>query len=237
MEPDRICEEASSFLWTMPTLHFILKHASIIFEEIGSAIQFLSIWYWSDCALLTKQCSKNYGSSVLTCSKRSGVVPSSTTFVNHSLSVYFQTYQVIGLLSSSPSIFFEILYLPNSLHTYLTCILVALYHKEMSKGLCESMQVLLELMQQFQSNYDIFVILAKTQILWFLLLRSISAGRRLAILFQSILTFRYSSWKRATTLLTDNVRCLVWYFARLPFSFTETTSFLPGAWQDILSCL
>ena len=56
-----------------------------------------------------------------------------------------------------------------------------------------------------------------------ILLLSSTAGPRLPNLLRPILTFGYSSWKRANMLLTDDVRCLVWYFVRLPFCFTETT--------------
>ena len=81
MEPDCSCEEVNFFLWPMCTLHFILKHASIIFGEINlyqgfCFVQWLcytifSIWYCSDRALLTKQCSKNWD-SVLTFKEISG---------------------------------------------------------------------------------------------------------------------------------------------------------------------
>ena len=77
------------------------------------------------------------------------------------------------------------------------------------------------------------MILAKANIPWYFILSSASAGQRLANLLRPILTFRYSSRKTENTVLTDGV----WYFVWLPFYLTETKSFLPGAWQDMSSCL
>ena len=154
MEPDRNCQDANFFL-AHSTLH--LETCKFNFQRnrlvsrlllcsMARLYNFFQFGIAQTVLFLTKQCSKNCGSSVLTCSKRSAVVPCSTTFVNHSLSVCSKhtKWQVCCHLILV-CIFIEIPYHQDSLRTYLTSILVVPYHKEMSQGLHESRQVLLEM--------------------------------------------------------------------------------------------
>ena len=77
------------------------------------------------------------------------VVPSSTAFVNRSLSVCFQTYPVTGLLSSSPSLYLLWNRLPSKHFAHLfnqnSCCTLSQRNVTGTSWDCESRQVLLEL--------------------------------------------------------------------------------------------